>query len=101
MIESFQNWWWLYSLRLGGGTRDIVAHLVGSNNYLNEISPSYGGNFGSNEIDKSIFKDIILKLFGCHDFNTFYRKYKKKIMVGMMKMIKGYYLMIGLKWKEK
>ena len=62
---------------LGGGTGDIVAHLVGSNNYLNEISPSCGGNFGSNEIDKSIFKDIILKLFGCHDFNTFYRKYKK------------------------
>ena len=46
---------------LGGGTGDIVAHLVGSNNNLNEISPSCGGNFGSNEIDKSIFKDIILK----------------------------------------
>ena len=63
---------------LGGGTGDIVAHLVGSNNHLNEISPSCGGNFGSNEIDKFIFKDIIFKLFGCHDFNTFYLKYKKK-----------------------
>ena len=63
---------------LGGGTGDIVAHLVGSNNNLNEISPSCGGNFGSNEIDKSIFKDIILKLFGCQDFNSFYSKYKKK-----------------------
>ena len=62
---------------LGGGTGDIVAHLVGSNNYLNEIFPSCGGNFGSNEIDKFIFKDIILKLFGCQDFNTFYLKYKK------------------------
>ena len=62
---------------LGGGTGDIVAHLVGSNNSLNEISPSCGGNFGSNEIDKCIFKDIIFKLFGCHDFNSFYLKYKK------------------------
>ena len=63
---------------LGGGTGDIVAHLVGSNNNLNEIHPSCGGNFGSNEIDKNIFKDIILQLFGCQDFNTFYAKYKKK-----------------------
>jgi len=63
---------------LGGGTGDIVAHLVGSNNNLNEISPSCGGNFGSNEIDKYIFKDIILKLFGCQDFNTYYLKYKKR-----------------------
>ena len=63
---------------LGGGTGDIVAHLVGSNNNLNEISPSCGGNFGSNEIDKSIFKDVILKLFGCKDFNTYYFKYRKK-----------------------
>ena len=62
---------------LGGGTGDIVAHLVGYNNSLNEISPSCGGNFGSNEIDKSIFKDVILKLFGCQDFNTFYFKYTK------------------------
>ena len=63
---------------LGGGTGDIVAHLVGSNNHLNEISPSCGGNFGSNEIDKSIFNDIILKLFGCKDFNSFYSKFTKK-----------------------
>ena len=63
---------------LGGGTGDIVAHLVGSNNHLNEIHPSCGGNYGSNEIDKFFFKDIILKLFGCQDFNTFYTKYKKK-----------------------
>ena len=62
---------------LGGGTGDIVAHLIGSNSNLNEIYPSCGGNFGSNEIDKMIFKDIILKLFGCQDFNTFFIKYKK------------------------
>ena len=62
---------------LGGGTGDIVAHLVGSNNKLNEIFPSCGGAFGSNEIDKSIFKDVIMKLFGCQDFYTFCSKYKK------------------------
>ena len=63
---------------LGGGTGDIVAHLVGSNNSLNEISPSCGGNFGSNEIDKNIFKDVIGTLFGCSDFNSYYSKYKKR-----------------------
>ena len=63
---------------LGGGTGDIVAHLVGYNNSLNEIFPSCGGNYGSNEIDKNLFKDVIMKLFGCQDFNTFYMKYKKK-----------------------
>ena len=62
---------------LGGGTGDIVAHLVGSNNNLNEIFPSCGGNFGSNEIDKLIFQNIIQQLFGCKDFNSFYLKYKK------------------------
>ena len=62
---------------LGGGTGDIVAHLVGSNNSLNEISPSCGGNFGSNEIDKYIFKEFnnILKLFNrdilINKYNTF------------------------------
>ena len=34
---------------LGGGTGDIVAYLVDS---INEIFPSCGGNFGSNEINK-------------------------------------------------
>ena len=63
---------------LGGGTGDIVAHLVGSNNKLNEIYPSCGGNYGSNEIDKLIFKEIILKLFGVQDFNSYYLKYKRK-----------------------
>ena len=43
---------------LNGGTGVIVAHLVGSNNNLNKIIPSCGGNFGSNKIDKFIFKDI-------------------------------------------
>ena len=87
---------------LGGGTGDIVAHLVGSNNKLNEIFPSCGGNYGSNEIDKCIFKDIIFKLFGCQDFNSFYSKYKKRsLILEMMKMIKVNYLMIGMNLKEK
>ena len=87
---------------LGGGTGDIVAHLVGSNNNLNEIFPSCGGNFGSNEIDKCIYKDIIFKLFGCQDFNTFYLKYKEKKYIVMMKnMIKDNYLMIGQRQKDK
>ena len=62
---------------LGGGTGDIVAHLVGSNNNLNEIHPACGGKFGANEIDKLIYEEIILPLFGCKDFNNFYKKYKK------------------------
>ena len=69
---------------LGGGTGDIVAHLVGSNNHLAEIAGSCGGKYGSNEIDKYIFKEVIMKLFLCNDFNTFYKKYKEKnnIIIG-------------------
>ena len=62
---------------LGGGTGDIVAHLVGYNNHLNEIYPACGGQYGSNEIDRLIFEEIILSLFGCKDFNNFYLKYKR------------------------
>ena len=76
--DYFQKGEYYIVCDLGGGTGDIVAHLVGSNNNLNEIHPSCGGNFGSNEIDKSIFKDIIFKLFKCQDFNSFYIKYKQK-----------------------
>ena len=63
---------------MGGGTGDIVAHLVGSNNNLNEIHPACGGKYGSNEIDKLIYEELIFSLFGCKDFNSFYKKYKKK-----------------------
>ena len=74
--DYFQKGEYYIICDLGGGTGDIVAHLVGSNNNLNEIHPSCGGNFGSNEIDKLFFKDIIFKLFKCQDFNSFYKKYK-------------------------
>jgi len=44
---------------LGGGTGDIVAHKVGYNNNLEELISASGGDYGSNEIDKKIFSDII------------------------------------------
>ena len=77
-IKCFNEGEYYIVCDLGGGTGDIVAHLVGSNNVLNEIYPSCGGNYGSNEIDNLIFKEIIFKLFNCGDFNIFYSKYKEK-----------------------
>ena len=62
---------------LGGGTGDIVTHLVGSNSHLEEISPSSGGAYGSNEIDKKIFKQIIKELFGYENFNSLLKKYNE------------------------
>jgi len=62
---------------LGGGTGDIVTHLVGSNMTLKEIEPSCGGNYGSNEIDKKIFDNIIFKIFGYKDFPTILEKYRE------------------------
>ena len=76
--KYFQEGQYYIVCDLGGGTGDIVAHLVGSNNSLNEITPSCGGNYGSNEIDKLIFQEIVQQLFGCKDFNSFFLKYKKK-----------------------
>ena len=61
---------------LGGGTGDIVAHLVGANKNLSEIHPSCGGIYGSNEIDRHIFEDIIYPLFGCKNFKDFLSKIK-------------------------
>ena len=53
---------------LGGGTGDIVAHLVGENYILNEITPASGGKYGSEEINKLFFEDIVYKIFDCADF---------------------------------
>ena len=64
---------------LGGGTGDIVTHLIGSNKTVEEITPSCGGNYGSNEIDKKIFKNIIYKLFGFEDFNSLLKVFKEKV----------------------
>ena len=63
---------------LGGGTGDIVTHLIGVNKSLNEICPPNGGKYGSNEINKLFFEEIIFKIFDCKDYNTYYKKYTKK-----------------------
>ena len=60
---------------LGGGTGDIVTHLIGANKNVNEICAPNGGKFGSNEINKLIFEEIIFKIFECKDFNTYHSKY--------------------------
>ena len=62
---------------LGGGTGDIVAHLIGENYNLNEINPASGGKYGSEEINKLFFEDIVYKIFDCADFKTYYKKYKQ------------------------
>ena len=64
---------------LGGGTGDIVTHMIGSNKNVEEITPSRGGNYGSNEIDKKIFKNIIYELFGFEDFNSLLKTFKEKV----------------------
>ena len=61
---------------LGGGTGDIVTHMVGDNKSLKEIYSSCGGNYGSNEIDKKIFEDIINSIFGYKTFEQLLDKYK-------------------------
>ena len=62
---------------LGGGTGDIVSHMVGSNKHLEEITASCGGDYGSNQIDNNIFNDIIYNLFGYRDFNSLLQKFKQ------------------------
>ena len=62
---------------LGGGTGDIVTHLIGVNKNVNEICPPNGGNLGSNEINKLFFEEIVFKIFDCKDFNTYYKKYEE------------------------
>ena len=62
---------------LGGGTGDIVTHIIGSNKNIEEIKPASGGDYGSNEIDKQIFRDIIFKIFGYKDFNSLREKKKE------------------------
>ena len=62
---------------LGGGTGDIVTHLIGVNKNLNEISLPSGGQLGSNEINKLFLEEIVFKIFDCKDFNNYYQKYKE------------------------
>ena len=62
---------------LGGGTGDIVTHLVGCNESLEEIVQSDGGVYGSNEIDKKIFEDLIYVIFGYKDYYSLQKKAKE------------------------
>ena len=62
---------------LGGGTGDIVTHLVGTNRNLEEINAACGGNYGSNEIDKKIFEDLIYKIFGYKDYMSLKKMIKE------------------------
>ena len=60
---------------MGGGTGDIVIHLVGKNENLEEVVAPFGkGEFGSNEIDKNFFEKIIFKIFGIKDFECLFKK---------------------------
>ncbi len=62
---------------LGGGTGDIVTHLIGSNQRLDEINCACGGNYGSNEIDRQLFEDLIFNLFGYKNFKSLHQKFKE------------------------
>ena len=62
---------------LGGGTGDIVTHIIGENKNLNELYPASGGNYGSNEIDRLLFTEIIYKIFDIRDFNEYKIEYKR------------------------
>ena len=59
-----------------GGTNCIISHFVGNNENMNKLCIPIGSQFGSNEINKIFYEEIILKIFGCKDFNSYYEKYK-------------------------
>ena len=59
---------------LGGGTGDIVTHSKNLDGEIIEKFPPIGGNYGSNEIDKAIFKRVFYKLFGFEDYNSLLNK---------------------------
>ena len=109
---------------LGGGTGDIVTHLIGVNRNLNEISQPNGGQLGSNEINKLFLDEIVFKIFDCKDFNTYYQKYKelhennedidkeedeeeedeedeKKMKRKKKKRLKHYYIINGMNLKDQ
>lgn len=75
--EYFEKGKYYIICDLGGGTGDIVTHLVGENQLLEEIESATGGDYGSNQINKKIYKDIIYKIFQIDNFNDFFQKYKK------------------------
>ena len=76
--DFFQKGKYYIICDLGGGTGDIVTHLVGENEKLEEIESATGGDYGSNKINKRVYKDIIYKIFEIDNFNDFYKIYKKR-----------------------
>ena len=61
---------------LGGGTGDIVTHNKNSDGRISEKYHAIGGNYGSDEIDKEIFRLVIYKLFGFKNYNSLMNKFK-------------------------
>lgn len=55
---------------LGGGTGDIVTHCKSIEGKISEKYQAIGGNYGSDEIDKEVFNQVIYKLFGYKDYNS-------------------------------
>ena len=86
---------------LGSETGYIFSHLFGSNKNADNIPHFYGEVFGSNEIDRLIFKDIIKKLLGCQDFNSYYSKYLKKNIKGKDEKEELYYEWLELERQIK
>ena len=62
---------------LGEETSNIMTYLFGFKENANEINETFDIQFGSNEINKIFFEEIILNIFGCKDFNSYYKKYKE------------------------
>ena len=75
--EYIENGKYYIICDLGGGTGDIVTHLVGYNDSLEEITQSDGGIYGSNEIDRKLFEELIYNIFGYKDFNSLKNKMKE------------------------
>ena len=63
---------------LGGGTGDIVTHSITLDGDIIEKYSPIGGNYGSDEIDKAIFKRVFYKLFGFGDYNSLKKRNAEK-----------------------
>ena len=63
---------------LGGGTGDIVTHCLDFDGNIIEKYPPIGGKYGSDEIDKEMFKKVFYELFGFKDYNSLKEKNNKK-----------------------
>ena len=59
---------------LGGGTGDFVTHCLDFDGNIVEKYPPIGGNYGSDEIDKEIFEQVLYELFGFKDYNSLQKK---------------------------